>query len=199
MSATCHRSRSSTRARPFAMWWKKPSARSRTPRRAWIRCTPPTPSRTPISMPWLPSRPSWRPSCRRPTVTTWSASWKSPPMPCACRRGTPRSSTSPAERSVAWRCVVCCCRLPTCCCWTNRPTTWTPTRSPGWSGSSMTSRAPWWPSPTTATSSTMSPAGFSSSTAAPASRTRVTTPAGWKPSPSVWPRSPSSSRPTKKP
>ncbi len=29
---------------------------------------------------------------RHPTATTWNASWKSPPTPCACRRGMPRSS-----------------------------------------------------------------------------------------------------------
>ena len=33
---------------------------------------------------------------------------------------------------VAWRCVGCCCSSPTYCCWTNRPTTSTPSRSIGW-------------------------------------------------------------------
>ena len=98
---------------------------------------------------------------------------------------------------------VALCRLllsaPTCCCWTNRPTTWTPTPSPGWSTSSTTSRAQWWPSPTTVTSSTTSPAGSSSSTVAPAFRTRATTPVGWRPSRPAWPRNPSSSRPTRRP
>ena len=46
----------------------------------------------------------------------------------------------------------CCCRSRTCCCWTSRPTTWTPSRWPGWSGTCRTIRAPWWRSPTTATS-----------------------------------------------
>ena len=39
--------------------------------------------------------------------------------------------------------------------------------------------APWWRSPTTATSSTTSPAGSSNSTVAMASRSKATTPAGW--------------------
>jgi ATPase subunit of ABC transporter with duplicated ATPase domains len=51
----------------------------------------------------------------------------------------------------------------------------TPNRWPGWSAISASSRAPSWPSPTIATSSTMSPAGSSSSIAAPASRGRATT------------------------
>ena len=32
---------------------------------------------------------------------------------------------------------------PTCCCWTNRPTTWMPSRWNGWSSSSSASPAPW--------------------------------------------------------
>ena len=55
-------------------------------------------------------------------------------------------------------------------------------------------RVPWWRSPTTVTSSTTSPAGFSNSTAARASRTKATIPAGWRPNRPVWRRNPSSSR-----
>ena len=42
----------------------------------------------------------------------------------------------PAARSAGWRSVDCCSRSPTCCCSTNRPTTSTPSRSPGSSGTS---------------------------------------------------------------
>ena len=54
----------------------------------------------------------------------------------------------------------------TCCCSTSRPTTSTPSRSPGSSASSRTTRAPSSRSRTIATSSTTSPAGSSSSIAA---------------------------------
>ena len=64
---------------------------------------------------------------------------------------------------------------PTCCCSTSPPTTSTPSRWPGWSGSCGTTRAPSSPSPTTATSSTTWPAGSSSSTGAGASPSRATT------------------------
>ncbi len=78
---------------------------------------------------------------------------------------------------------VALCRLllstPTCCCSTSRPTTSTPSRSTGWSGSSRTTPARSSPSPTTGTSSTTSPSGSSNSTAARASPSRATTPAGW--------------------
>lgn len=70
-------------------------------RRGWTRSMPPMPSRMPTSTPWPPSRPSWRRSSRHPTDTTWNANWKSPPTPCACRRGMPRSSTCPAAKSAA--------------------------------------------------------------------------------------------------
>jgi sulfate-transporting ATPase len=49
-------------------------------------------------------------------------------------------------------------------------------------------RAPWSPSPTTATSSTTPPAGSWSWTAATASPTRATTPAGWSRRSSAWSR-----------
>ena len=61
--------------------------------------------------------------------------WRSPPMRCACRRGTRRSATSRAARSGASRCAGCCCRSPTCCCSTSRPTTSMPRASIGSSSS----------------------------------------------------------------
>ena len=56
---------------------------------------------------------------------------------------TPRSSTCPVVRNAAWRCAACCYRRQTCCCSTSRPTTWTPTRWPGWSASCTISPAQW--------------------------------------------------------
>jgi ATPase subunit of ABC transporter with duplicated ATPase domains len=41
------------------------------------------------------------------------------------------SRRSRAARRAAWRCASCCSKRPTCCCWTNRPTTSTPKPSPG--------------------------------------------------------------------
>ena len=83
---------------------------------------------------------------------------------------------------------------PTSCCSTSPPTTSTPSRWPGWSAPSRSTRAPWSPSPTTATSSTTWPAGSSSWTGAPASPGRGTTPRGWSRSRPGWPgsRSPTS-------
>ena len=88
-----------------------------------------------------------------------------------------RRGGQPLRRRAAPRRAVprCCCRRPTCCCSTSRPTTSTPSRSPGSSGTWTSTPAPSSPSPTTATSSTTSPAGSSSSTAATASRGRATT------------------------
>ncbi len=73
----------------------------------------------------------------------------------------------------------CCCPSPTCCCSTNPPTISTPNRSPGWNASCRNIPAPWSPSPTTATSSTMSPAGFWNWIAATAFPGKATTPPGW--------------------
>ena len=92
------------------------------------------------------------------------------------RRAAPRRAVPAAAR-----------RSPTCCCSTSPPTTSTPSRSPGSSSSSRSSRAPSSPSPTIATSSTTSRAGSSSSTAARASRGRATTPPGSSRSRSGWP------------
>ena len=91
------------------------------------------------------------------------------------RRAAPRRALPAAAR-----------RSPTCCCSTSRPTTSTPSRSPGSSASCRSTRARSSPSPTTATSSTTSPAGSSSSTAAAASRGRATTPPGSSRSRSAW-------------
>ena len=44
----------------------------------------------------------------------------------------------------ASRCAGCCWKSPTCCCWTSRPTTWTPKASPGWSTRCTTTPAPSW-------------------------------------------------------
>lgn len=75
---------------------------------------------------------------------------------------------------------VALCRLllenRICCCSTNRPTTSTPSPSPGWNASCTTSKAPWWRLPTTVTSLITSPAGSSSLTAAKVFRGKATTP-----------------------
>ena len=86
-----------------------------------------------------------------------------------------REPRSRAASGAASRCAGCCCSSPTCCCSTSRPTISMPNRSPGSSASCRSTRAPWSRSPTTATSSTTSPAGSWSSTAATASRGRATT------------------------
>ncbi len=50
---------------------------------------------------------------------------------CAAPPMTPTSPPCRAVRSAASRCVSCCWKPPTCCCSTNRPTTWTPRPSHG--------------------------------------------------------------------
>ena len=77
---------------------------------------------------------------------------------------------------------------PTCCCSTSPPTTSTPSRWPGWSATSRSTRARSWRSPTTATSSTTWRAGSSSSTAGRASPSRATTRPGSSRSRSASPR-----------
>jgi hypothetical protein len=120
---------------------------------------------------------SWKPSSLLP-ARTLSISWKSLPMHCACRHGTPSWVSSPVVKSAAWPCASCCCPSLTCCCWTSRPTTWTPSPWTGWSSSCTALAAPWWPLPTTATSSTTPPNGFWNWTVATAFPTRATTPTG---------------------
>ena len=106
-------------------------------------------------------------------------------LPAGRRRRRPRS---PAASAAASPSAGCCCASPTCCCSTSPPTTSTPSRSPGWSATCTSTRAPSSPSPTIATSSTTSPAGSSSSTAAAASPGRATTPPGWSRSRPAWQR-----------
>ncbi len=110
----------------------------------------------------------------------WSLDTSSTPpwTRCACRPATPTSPSSQAASADAWRCAGCCSPSPTCSCSTSPPTTSTPSRSPGWSGTCTTTRARWSRSPTTATSSTTWPAGSSSWTAARGFRSRATTPRG---------------------
>ncbi len=76
-------------------------------------------------------------------------------------------------------CAGCCWSNRRCCCSTSRPTTWTPKVLRGWRSTSKGFPGPWLPSRTTAISSTTLPSGSSSSIAAPASRGRATTRAGW--------------------
>ena len=47
-----------------------------------------------------------------PAAGSSSASSRSPPMRCACRRGRRSSARSRAARSAAWRCAGCCCPSP---------------------------------------------------------------------------------------
>src|SRR5436853_5997673 len=77
----------------------------------------------------------------------------------ACRRATPTCGRCPAASAGASRSAACSSSNPICCCSTSRRTTSTPNRSLGWSVISRNIRAPSSPSPTTATSSTTSPAG----------------------------------------
>ena len=91
----------------------------------------PTPTR------WTSCSTSWA-GCRKrsmpPTPGSWTASSKSPWMPCGCRRAMPRSARSPAANAGALPFARCFCERPTCSCSTSRPTISTPRRSPGSSG-----------------------------------------------------------------
>ena len=71
----------------------------------------------------------------------------------------------------------------------------TPNPSNGWNNSWCASRAPWWPSPTTVTSSTTPPNGFLNSTAATASPGKATIPAGSSRKKPAWSRNPSRKAP----
>ena len=55
------------------------------------------------------------------------------PTRCACRRGTPVDKLSGGERRRVALCRLLLSEARTCCCWTSRPTTWTPSPWPGWS------------------------------------------------------------------
>ena len=75
---------------------------------AWTRSMRPTPSRTPISTRWPPSRPSLKPSSPPPppAADDIEHQMKSPPTRCACRPGTPSSASCPAAKR-----RVALCRL----------------------------------------------------------------------------------------
>lgn len=66
------------------------------------------------------------------TAGTLNAASRSRWTPCAVRRPTPTLPSFRAEKNAGSPSAVCCCKSPTCCCWMNRPTIWTPNRSPGW-------------------------------------------------------------------
>ena len=51
---------------------------------------------------------------------------------CAARRPMPRSPRCPAVSGAVSRCASCCWKSPICCCWTSRPTIWTPRAWRGW-------------------------------------------------------------------
>ena len=60
----------------------------------------------------LESRRSCRTRSTPSAAGSSSASSRSPPMRCACRRGTRDRHRSRAARSAAWRCAGCCCPKP---------------------------------------------------------------------------------------
>jgi sulfate-transporting ATPase len=126
-------------------------------------------------------RRSWTPG-------TWTAAWNWRWTRCAARRATRWWTCSPAASGGASPSAACCSRSRTSCCWTSRPTTWTPSRWPGWRSISRSTRARSSPSPTTATSSTTWPAGSWNWIAATASRGGATIPPGWSRSRNAWPR-----------
>ena len=134
-SATCRRNRSSTRTRPCARKWKaamgeviEGAGQAGAGLRRLRRTGRPTSTSSPRN------RRGLRRSSPRPAPTPRTR-WRSPPTPCACRRGDAsiRNLSGGEKRRVA-RCASCCSRAArTCCCSTSRPTTSTPNRSNGWS------------------------------------------------------------------
>ena len=70
------------------------------------------------------ARETWQPKLTQPTAGTSTAPWKSPRTRYACRPGMRTSASCPAASGGGWRCANCCSPSPTCCCWTNPPTTW---------------------------------------------------------------------------
>ena len=84
----------------------------KAPGSAWKRSTRPTPSEDADFDKLAAEQAKLEAILAASDGTTWSASWKSPPMRCACRRGMPRSATCPAVKSAAWRCAACCCPSP---------------------------------------------------------------------------------------
>ena len=78
-----------------------------------------------------PSRANSRTPSMQPEAGSSSASSKSPPTLCGCRRGTRTSHRYPAVNADGLRCAGCYLPAQTCCCWTNPRTTWTPSLWPG--------------------------------------------------------------------
>ena len=155
---------------------------SRRPRHFWTATTR-SPSR------WRPTTPTncwprWA-SCRNswiiPVPGIWRASSSRPWTHCAARRRNLMSRCCRAVSAAASRCAAYCWPSPIFCCWTSRLTIWMPRASSGWSSTWRSTRAPWSPSLTIATSSTTSQAGSWSWTAAGPIRMKATTPPIWRP------------------
>ena len=79
-----------------------------------------------------PSKPTCRTRSTRRTAGNSTARWTSRWTRCAARRPTPKSTKFPAASGGVSRCASCCWKSPTCCCWTNQPTIWTPKAWRGW-------------------------------------------------------------------
>jgi sulfate-transporting ATPase len=168
---------------------KKPSSK---------RCTPPTPSPTPTSTRWRRAGRAGGHHCHRRHEIP-STSWKSPPTRCACRPGTPRIGVlSGGEKR-----RVALCRLllskPDMLL-LDEPTNHLDAESVDWLEQFLQRfPAPWWPSPTTATSWTTPPSGFWNWTAATAFPTRATTATGWTRRRRAWSRAKGRRRPRQGP
>ena len=139
-SACSSRSPTSTRARTCAA-----TSRTASPRRA--RCStastswpPTTPTRPPTSSPRLQAQIDAADAWNLDTNVEYAMDALR--LPAGRRR---RHARSPAASAAASRCAGCCSARPTCCCSTSRPTTSTPSRSPGSSATSPSTRAPSWP------------------------------------------------------
>ena len=143
-------------------------------------CSPAGPTPMPTTRSWEPARPSWRTRSRPPAPGISSARSRSPWKPYASPRRTRGSSTSRAVSGAASPCAASSCPSPICSSSMSRPTISMPSRWRGWSATCPSTPAPWWPSPTIATSSTMWPSGSSSSTGAGVSPSRATTARGWE-------------------
>ena len=136
------------------------------------------------------NRVNWKRLSSLMTVIIWRTSWNVRQTPCVYRPGMPKSVIFLGVSAAVWLSAACCWKNRICCCWTNQPTTWMRNLLPGWNASCTTTRAPLWRSPTTVTSSIMSPAGSSNSTAVKVFRGKATTPAGWSRKMPVWRRKP---------
>ena len=129
------RVRAAPRARGSPAWTRSTRPRrsacstpSWRPTSSGRRCTPnwkpPNRSASPTSTRgWRRSTPTAR---RRGPAKSWPG-WASPPP---TSRG--RWPSSPAAGACAWRWPRRCSPNPTCCCWTNRPTTSTSKARCGW-------------------------------------------------------------------